>query len=147
MVLVLVVGGGLSWYIHRARVQRDAIEAIRRVGGEVAYSWQWSNGQPIFPRPKPPWPDWARRILGPDYLDTVTFVRLNGPRCDDQSLQAACRLPWLEELTVLNSGATDAAAEGIRHLTSLRLLDLRLNPGITRRTLRHIGKRCANCGR
>jgi hypothetical protein len=139
MAFVLLVGGGLGWVIHRAHVQRDAVAAIRRVGGEAAYNWEWSNGSPVTPRSKPPWPDWVRRILGPDFLDTVTFVRLMGPQCDDESLRAACRLPWLEELTVLNSSATDEAAEGIRYLTNLRLLDFRLNPGVTRRTLRHIG--------
>ncbi len=146
MAFVLLVGGGLGWVIHRAHVQRDAVAAIRRVGGEAAYGWEWSNGAPVTPRSKPPWPEWVRRILGPDFLDTVTFVRLMGPRCDDESLRAACRLPWLEELTVLNSSATDDAAEGIRYLTNLRLLDFRLNPGITRRTLRHIGA-SANCVR
>jgi hypothetical protein len=81
----------------------------------------------------------VRRTLGPDFLDTVTYVLLHGEQCDDESLRAACRLPWLEELTVVKSSATDGAAEGIQDLTNLRLLDLRLNPGITRRTLRHIG--------
>jgi hypothetical protein len=81
----------------------------------------------------------VRQRLGPHFLDTVTYVFLQGEECDDESLRAACRLPWLEELTVLNSSATDDAAEGIRYLTNLRLLDFRLNPAITRRTLRHIG--------
>src|SRR5262245_3580204 len=68
MVLVLIIGGGLGWVIHRARVQRDAVATIRRAGGDVAYSWQWSGGRPVFPRSKPPGPDWLRRILGPDFL-------------------------------------------------------------------------------
>ena len=74
MALVLIIGGGLGWVIHRAHVQRDAVAAIRRVGGEAAYSWQWSNRAPVTPRSKPPWSDWVRRILGPDFLDTVTFA-------------------------------------------------------------------------
>jgi hypothetical protein len=28
MVLVLIIGGGLGWVIHRARVQREAVAAI-----------------------------------------------------------------------------------------------------------------------
>ena len=44
-------------------------------------------------------------------------------------MRAACRLPWLEELSVINQRVTDAAAEDIRYLTNLRLLDLRLNRG------------------
>jgi internalin A len=139
MALVLLVGGGLGWVTHRAHVQRDAVAAIRRAGGEATYSWQWSNCVPASPLSKPPWSDWVRRTLGPDFIDTVTFVRLTGAQCGDDSLRAACRLPWLEELTVLNTSATDDAAEDIRYLTNLHLLDLRLNAGITRRTLRHIG--------
>ena len=76
--------------------------------------------------------------LGPDFLDNVTYVFLQGDQCDDESLRAACRLPWLEELSVVNTGVTDASAEDIRYLTNLRSLDLRLNR-ITSRTLRHIG--------
>jgi internalin A len=139
MVLVLITGGGLGWVIHSAHVQRDAVAAIKRAGGDIAYSWQWSNGSPVFPIPKLPWPDWVRQSLGPDFLDTVTYVRLLGEKCDDDSLRAACRLPWLEELTVVNTSVTDASAEDLRQLRNLRSLDLRLNR-ITSRPLRHIGE-------
>ena len=33
MVLVLVLGGVLGWVVHRARVQREAVAAIKRAGG------------------------------------------------------------------------------------------------------------------
>jgi hypothetical protein len=138
MVLVLIFGGGLGWVIHRAQVQHDAVAAIKRAGGKIAYSWQWSKGLPVFPIPKPPWPDWVRRVLGPDFFDTVTYVRLQGEQCDDASLQGACRLPSLEELIVVNTNVTDAGAEDLRQLKNLRSLDLRLNR-ITCRPLRHIG--------
>jgi hypothetical protein len=49
MVLVLITGGGLGWVIHRAQVQRDAVAAIKRVGGHIGYSWQRSNGALVFP--------------------------------------------------------------------------------------------------
>jgi hypothetical protein len=42
IVLVIVVGCWLSWVVHRARVQRDAVNAIMRVGGRgtvVSYDW------------------------------------------------------------------------------------------------------------
>jgi Leucine Rich repeat len=138
MVLVLILGGGLGWFIYRARVQQEAVAAIQRVGGGIAYSWQWSSGAPVFPPPKPPWPIWVRRILGPDFLDTVAYVRLQGNQCDDEALRAACRLPWLEELIVVDTSVTDSGAENLRQLKNLRSLDLRLNR-ITARALRHIG--------
>ena len=37
MALVLLLGGGLGWVVHCARVQRDAVSAIRRAGGNVFY--------------------------------------------------------------------------------------------------------------
>jgi internalin A len=137
MVLVLITGGGLGWVIHRAKVQRDAVAAIKRVGGHIGYSWQRSKGTWVFPLPKSPWPDWVRGKLGPDFFDSVTYVYLQGEQCDDESLQATCRLPWLEELTVLNTSVTDAGAEDLRQLKNLRTLDLRLNR-ITSQPLQHI---------
>jgi hypothetical protein len=65
------------------------------------------------------------------------YVGLVGEQCDDESLRAACRLPCLEELIVLNTSVTDASAEDIRQLTKLRSLQLTLN-AITSRSLRHI---------
>jgi hypothetical protein len=35
MVLVLIVGGGLGWFIRRATVQRGAVKAITAAGGSV----------------------------------------------------------------------------------------------------------------
>ena len=137
MVLVLIAGGGFGWVFHRAKLQRDAVEAIERVGGTVGYSWQRANGTWVSPRPQSPWTDWLRRELGPDFLDTVTHVSPVGGPCDDESLRAACRLPWLEELIVLNTSVTDASAEEIRELTNLRSLNLTLS-AITSRSLRHI---------
>jgi Leucine-rich repeat (LRR) protein len=138
MALVLILGGGLGWILYRARVQREAVAAIRRVGGETAYNWQWSSGAPISPR-QSPWPEWVRRTFEPDLLNTITYVRLQGSQCDDDSLRAACRLPWLEELVVIQTSVTDAGAEELWRLKNLRTLDFRLNK-VTGRPLRHIGE-------
>src|SRR5262245_35710037 len=131
MVLVLVIGVGLGGPIHRAQGQSDAVAAIKRAGGKVAY-----NGPGL---PQPSGPDWVRRTLGPDFLDTVTYVNLQGAQCDDQALRAACRLPWLEELVVVNTGVTDEGAEDLGKLRRLRSLDYRLNR-TTPRPLRHIAE-------
>ena len=39
MVLVLVIGAGLGWFIRRAAVQRDAAKAIVAAGGSVRYDF------------------------------------------------------------------------------------------------------------
>jgi len=36
-ILVLVLGAGLAWVIGPARMQRDAVAAIQRLGGNVNY--------------------------------------------------------------------------------------------------------------
>jgi hypothetical protein len=43
MVVVLITGGGLGWLMYRARVQRDAVAAIRRAGGLTYYDWDMSE--------------------------------------------------------------------------------------------------------
>ncbi len=39
-VLVLAIGAGLGWVVHQAHDQRDAVAAIKGVGGSVFYDWQ-----------------------------------------------------------------------------------------------------------
>ena len=138
MALVLITAGGLGWWIYRARIQQEGVAAIKHAGGNFAYSRQRSNGS-VYPRAKPLWPDWVRRALGPDLIDTVTYVSLNGRRCDDEALRAASWFPWLEDLIVEFTSVTDAGAEDLRQLKNLRSLDLRLNT-ITGRPLRHIAE-------
>jgi hypothetical protein len=77
MALVLILGRGLGWILYRARVQREAVAVIKRVGGKFAYNWQWSNAMAIFPRPKAGWPESVRRTFDPDVLNTLTYVRIN----------------------------------------------------------------------
>ena len=39
LVLVLVIGGWLGWTVRNARIQREAVAAIRLAGGTVTYHW------------------------------------------------------------------------------------------------------------
>jgi hypothetical protein len=41
MFLILVFGCWLSWYARRVQAQRDAVAAIKKAGGSVAYDWEW----------------------------------------------------------------------------------------------------------
>ena len=67
MALVLILGCGLGMIVHRARVQREAVAAIRRAGGSVMYEHE------LRPRIRgtPWWPKWVAEFLGTDYLDDV----------------------------------------------------------------------------
>src|SRR3954454_5390703 len=106
MSLVLIVGVGLGWVVHRVHVQQDAVTAILRAGGAVQYDWQYEdgsrvvNGMPGGTRwlaraPGPPY--WLARALGPHYFDSVTHVTLLG-RVTDADMDAIAGLDRVETL-------------------------------------------------
>src|SRR5437660_5735051 len=73
MVLVLAVGGGLGWTARSARVQRAAVDEVRRCSGQVVYDWQLQDGLPRS-NAKPPWPQWLVDLVGADHLGSVVGV-------------------------------------------------------------------------
>ncbi len=73
VVLVLLIGAGLGWLVRSADVQRDAVAAIRKAGGTVAYDWQWKNGK-TTPGGTPWAPKRLVDLLGVDYFGHVTQV-------------------------------------------------------------------------
>ena len=40
IVVVLLVGGSLGWFVRSARIQREAVAAIEKAGGGVSYDWE-----------------------------------------------------------------------------------------------------------
>src|SRR4051794_11330094 len=96
MALVLGLGGWLGWVVHCARVQRDAMAAVRRGGGVALYDWQsgWFEGL-VSPGAGPNAPRWLVDCLGPDYFSRVTEVYL-GPREPDAVMPWVGCLPHVE---------------------------------------------------
>lgn len=137
LALVLIIGGGLSYLVHRARVQRDAVAAIRGAGGEVYYDWGWADGQPI-PDATSHWPQWLVRAVGPDFLDAAVAVEMVGFPADGALLEQVGGLDRLESLNLHGSqGITDAELAHLADLTALRDLDLG-DTGATGAGLRHL---------
>ena len=99
MVLILILGGGLGWMAHRARVQREAVAAILRARGMAYYGWRRVDWR--FPReikgPDEPWaPRWLVDLIGVDYFDSVTFVHFfTGNLASDAELAHVGRLDRL----------------------------------------------------
>jgi internalin A len=72
IALVLVIGLGLGWIVRSARIQREAVAAIKDAGGSVWYDWEWHNGRKF---PGKPWaPEWLIRAIGVDYFGRVACV-------------------------------------------------------------------------
>ncbi len=82
MGVVLVLAVGMGCYVRSVSTQQDAVAAIRRAGGSVAYDWRWEGnntpgtfidlGRPLAPR-------WLANLVPADYIATVISVDLNAP--------------------------------------------------------------------
>jgi hypothetical protein len=126
MVLVLAVGGWLGWLLRGARIQRDAVAALRGAGGRVLYEWQLVDGR-WKPNGVPWWPGWVVERVGVDVLGSVVHVFL-GPGCTDAELACAARLARLETLIINGARVTDAGLAQLEKLPRLRYLDLNRTP-------------------
>ena len=89
MALVLLLGGGLGYLVNAARIQREAVAAVRRTGGYASYGWRDLHAYDIYPSGEmnyhSPWMDdylgpqvrdRALAWLGPDYFGSVSGVTL-----------------------------------------------------------------------
>ena len=123
IVLVIVVGAGLGWIVRRAHIQRDAVAAIRKAGGALAYSWDPKNG---FASAGPTWaPGWLLRLSGADFFGHVAAVNLRGSlEQADATLVEVSRLNQLQRLWLNDASVTDAGLVHLEGLTTLSFLTL-----------------------
>jgi Leucine Rich Repeat (LRR) protein len=121
IVRVLVIGGGLGWLVRSARLQREAVAAIRKAHGDALYDWQLNNGS-YSPFGEPPWPRWLVHTLGVDYSGNV--VRVAIPSASEHELIHIGHLGRLRVLDI-DTQVTDAGLAHLTGLTNLRQLDLR----------------------
>jgi biotin transporter BioY len=142
-LVVALVCGWLATEIKRAKRQREAVAAIRALGGFAIYDYLVAEtaNRP----PQSPGPEWARRILGTDFFADVIDVRSMafamrwlrvGSHFDsdvtrpgsnpitDAWLEQIAKLPSIEALDLQYSRVSDAGLGQIRGLT--RLADLNL---------------------
>ncbi len=137
MVVVLITGGGLGWVIHRARVQRESVAAIKRAGGYVAYDWQQVKGS-IHRDKKPGCPEWIVGLLGDDYFGHVVWVILFRRGSDLEMIHVG-KLSRVEDLDLDDSSVTDAGLIHLKGLTRLERLYLR-GTKVTDAGLEHLKK-------
>jgi hypothetical protein len=72
LTAMLLAGFGMGWFAHRlkqASRQREAVAAIHKLGGAVAYDCDL-RGEGT------PGPVWLRQRLGDDFFTNVTWVNL-----------------------------------------------------------------------
>ena len=130
IVVVLLIGGCMGWIVRSGRIQREAVAAVQRAGGSVAYDYQRtvSGGKPG--------PRWLLDYIGIDYLDNVFSVSLSG-KATDQLMWHVGHLAHLELLSLDGSRVTDAGLVHLQGLHELRRLWLSRTK-ITDEGLRHV---------
>ena len=124
IVLVIVIGAGLGWIVHQAHVQRDAVAAIKKAGGGIAYDWEWWNVRGI--RGGKPWaPRWLVKRIGVDFFGHVTRVDLmESSERPDTALVEVGRLNKLHTLYIRNRSVTDAGLMHLKGLPNLSFISL-----------------------
>jgi len=122
IVLVLVTGGGLGWFVRSARDQYAAVKAIEAARGNVSYQWEWKNGRYI-PDGAPWWPKWLSDRIGIEYLASVTCVQFFF-NCTDKELVHLGRLNQVDTLSLPGTRITDAGLAHLEGLSRLHTLNL-----------------------
>jgi hypothetical protein len=124
----------LGLYVHRTRMQEDAVQAIHNFGGWVRYDFQYPTGsysvKDFDPKAKSGVPKWLLDRLGLDFFHSVVYVSLiystdSGKREEnsnpsDKALQHLPKLPNLRTLLLAGTQASDAS---MRHLAKLKRLE------------------------
>ena len=131
MLVVLAGGCCLGCWLHLARVQRQAVAAIRGAGGRISYEWDPYDA-PSTPRRR----RWVAEHVDVDLTINVDRAWLS-PSCGEAELAQVAQFDRLESLEVCGANVTDASMASLGRLTRLRLLRLESLP-ITDAALVHL---------
>jgi hypothetical protein len=119
-VFTLICAIPCTWLgrkIERKHTEREAVEAIVKLGGDVQYVSEQSGAKPAAP-------SWLRDLLGENFFDDVELVDLSFMQVKDDGFEKLKALTELKRLLLTATGANDAALQNLRALT--RLQELRL---------------------
>lgn len=114
LIAVFVLSLPLSWFavrMEKARRQREAVEAIERLGGGVLYVQTDTTGISSS--------SWLHRLLETFTLDEIEYVQV----WNDDALKYLGELTSVQTLD-LRGKVTDAGMEHLHGLTNVRLLHI-----------------------
>ena len=140
MALILAIGACSGWMITKARIQRDAVIAIKRAGGTVRYDWESLIDAKIEPPSSPKSGFGSSKMgrlsswFGPDYFHGVIGVHLNnsppglyamtGRMPDPNIISQVVRLGGLKELMLSSYPIDRPGLKRLRDQNQLQCLNL-----------------------
>jgi hypothetical protein len=137
LIFVTFFAVACSWFavkMQQAKRQREAVEAILKAGGEVAYDYQCNESDEFtMPDKEPSGPAWLRKIIGDDSLHTVVYAHLE----NDALMLYLKDLNKIRFLILSGSEITNIGLEQLKGLTQLQWLQLS-NPNVTDTGLRQL---------
>lgn len=168
MLVILLIALWLGDRVHRARMQRLAVAAVKAAGGHVCYTDEFALGpvnipqgnamwQPSWGKLTPgkgPWaPDWLRRRIGDEYFREIahvgTFVDIRkglatAPNGDnppiDTALLALRGQAGVRTLQLGGDTISDRGMAAVASLTGLQEFFLWWGGGITDAGVAHLGR-------
>ena len=118
-VAVAIPCGWLGVEMRAAKRQREVVDEITKLRGDVTYDWQlYAIGYTLHRQP--PGPGWLRNLLGDDFLVVVVVVTINHTEATDATLEHLKCLTQLRRLMLNGTNVTDA---GLTHLAGLNQLE------------------------
>jgi len=133
-VLVAVASFPCAWLasmLHMKYRERNVVAHILRVGGHVQYAWEKDIGRGSGHvseaiRGEPPGPQWIRKLLGDDFVTTVSRVTFRQKGINDSALADLDLegLPQLSGLALNGPLITDRSLARLQGITKLQSLDL-----------------------
>jgi len=127
LVAVTIFCIALGWQLHRAKLQRDAVAAIRDTGGSLYYDYQrhdWQSDWDKFDATARPWePAWLLVLVGIDFFHNVTDVSVGFRRGDQPPANIASHLAHFPRLRSLSISGLCLDDEGLRTVGRLKRLE------------------------
>lgn len=145
LVFMVLVAIGLSWFASRtqqARRQKEAVEAITKLGGWVAYDYQFGAAR----KSQPPEPGWPEELLGKDFVRRGVAVGHNhiDSHFTDVSLENLKELHELQWMDLNGTHVTDAGLKHLEGFSRLRWLGL-CGTNVTNEGVQELRAALPNC--
>jgi hypothetical protein len=128
-----------KWFVARTELateQRTAVEAIKKRGGFVTYSYELPTDHTLSPGSVPSGPAWLWKWRGVDFVSDVVAIDFVHEVTDADVVHVK-GLTALKHLSVWGTGVTDSGLESVKELTGLEHLYLQ-QTGITDAGLVHL---------
>lgn len=126
LAMVLAVSVACSWLsveVQEGKTQREAVEAIRKVGGHVVDDYEYDGEGYARKGAKPPAPARLLDLLGTDFFaDVVGVMYIKDDGEEEAFLVHLKGLSKLKSLDLCDTKTTDSGLVGIENLKQLERL-------------------------